>query len=81
MTIERYLRLIAGFFVVSSLALGYWVSPYWHIFTALVGLNLIQFAFTNRCPMAAILRKLGVRSDEPCEPTPTQPRASRHSLV
>ncbi|HVP54987.1 MAG TPA: DUF2892 domain-containing protein [Candidatus Eisenbacteria bacterium] len=76
MTIERYIRLIAGFFVVSSLALGYWVSPYWHIFTALVGLNLIQFSFTNWCPMVAILRKLGVKSGEPCEPGPTLPLSS-----
>ena len=62
MTIDRYLRLIAGFFVVLSLALGYWVSPYWYLFTGLVGLNLFQSAFTNWCPMMAFLRKLGVKS-------------------
>ena len=61
MTIDRYLRLIAGFFVVLSLALGYWVSPYWYLFTGLVGLNLFQSAFTNWCPMMAFLRKLGVK--------------------
>jgi len=60
MTIERYLRLIAGFFVVVSLALGYWVNAYWFLFTAFVGLNLFQSAFTNWCPMMAILRKLKV---------------------
>jgi hypothetical protein len=60
MTIERYLRLIAGFFVLLSLALGYWVSPYWFLFTAFVGLNLLQSAFTNWCPMMSILRKAGV---------------------
>jgi Inner membrane protein YgaP-like, transmembrane domain len=60
MTLERYLRLIAGAFVVISLALGYWVSPYWYLFTAFVGLNLFQSAFTNWCPMMAILRKAGV---------------------
>ena len=61
MTIERYLRLIAGFFVLLSVALGYWVSPYWLLFTAFVGLNLLQSAFTNWCPMMTILRRAGVR--------------------
>jgi len=40
MTIERYLRLIAGFFVMLGVALGYWVNPAWFLFTAFVGLNL-----------------------------------------
>jgi hypothetical protein len=62
MTIERLLRLIAGFFVVLSLALGYWVSSYWYLFTAFVGLNLFQSAFTNWCPMMTFLKKFGVRS-------------------
>ncbi len=62
MTVERYLRLIAGFFVILSAALGYWVSPYWFLFTAFVGLNLFQSAFTNWCPMMTILRKVGVRN-------------------
>ena len=62
MNVERYLRMIAGAFVMLTLALGYWVSPYWYLFTAFVGLNLFQSAFTNRCPMMTILRKLGVRS-------------------
>jgi len=62
--IERALRLIAGAFVLISLALGYWVSPYWYLFTAFVGLNLFQSGFTNWCPMMAFLRKLGVKSAE-----------------
>ena len=62
MTVERYLRLIAGFFVVLTVALGYWVHPAWFFSTAFVGLNLFQSAFTNWCPMMTILRKLGVRS-------------------
>ena len=62
MNVERYLRLIAGAIVVITLALGYWVSPYWYLFTAFVGLNLFQSAFTNWCPMMTILRKLGVHS-------------------
>ena len=60
MTVERYLRLIAGFFVLVSLALGYWVSSYWFLFTAFVGLNLFQSGLTNWCPMMTILRKAGV---------------------
>lgn len=62
MTVERYLRLIAGAFVLLSVTLGYWVSPYWFLFTAFVGLNLVQSAFTNWCPMMTILRKAGVRA-------------------
>jgi hypothetical protein len=62
MTLERYLRMIAGFFVLASLALGYWSSPYWFLFTAFVGLNLFQSAFTNWCPMMTFLRKAGVKS-------------------
>lgn len=61
MTVERYLRMIAGFFVALSSALGYWVSPYWLLFTAFVGLNLFQSAFTNWCPMMSLLRKMGVK--------------------
>ena len=61
MTVDRYLRLIAGAFVMLSLVLGYSVSPYWYLFTAFVGLNMFQSAFTNWCPMMTFLRKLGVR--------------------
>ncbi len=63
MTIERYLRMIAGTFVLLSLTLGYLVNPYWYLFTAFVGMNLLQSAFTNWCPMMTFLRKFGVRSD------------------
>ena len=61
MTIDRYLRLIAGFFVMLSVALGHWVNPNWYYFTAFVGLNLFQSAFTKWCPMITILKKLGVK--------------------
>lgn len=61
MTVDRYLRLAGGFFVLLSLALGYWVSSYWYLFTAFVGLNLFQSAFTNWCPLMSILRKAGVK--------------------
>lgn len=60
MTVERTLRLMAGTFVLLSLALGYWVSPYWFLFTAFVGLNLFQSGITNWCPAMTILRKLGM---------------------
>jgi hypothetical protein len=60
MTIDRYLRLMAGFFVMLSVALGYYVSPYWFLFTGFVGLNLFQSAFTNWCPAMSILKMLGV---------------------
>ena len=61
MTIERWLRLIAGTFTAASVALGYWVSPYFLLFTAFVGLNLLQSGLTNWCPMMSILKALGVR--------------------
>lgn len=60
MTVDRYLRLIAGFVVMLSIVLAQVHSPNWLYFTAFVGLNLFQSAFTNWCPMMTILRKLGV---------------------
>jgi hypothetical protein len=63
MSVERYLRLIAGFFVMLSVSLGYWVHPGWFLFTGFVGLNLFQSAFTNWCPMITFLKKLGVPSE------------------
>jgi len=61
MTVDRYLRMIAGVVVLLTLALGYWISPYWYLLTGFVGLNLFQSAFTNWCPMMTILRKSGVK--------------------
>ena len=61
MTVDRILRLVAGFFVMLSVGLGVLVSPNWFWFTAFVGLNLFQSAFTNWCPLMTILRKAGVR--------------------
>jgi len=67
MTVERLIRIFAGFFVLASLALGVEASPVfissnflW--FTAFVGGNLFQSGFTRLCPLESILRKLGVRS-------------------
>jgi hypothetical protein len=59
-TVNRYLRLIAGGFVLLSLALGYAVHPAFYAFTAFVAVNLIQSAFTDWCPMMALLRRIGV---------------------
>ena len=72
MTVERYLRLIGGAFVVLSVALGYWVSQYFYLFTAFVGLNLFQSGFTNWCPMMWFLRKAGVKDQAPI-PKPDAP--------
>lgn len=60
MSVERYLRLIAGFLVFAGVALGYWVHPAWLLLTAFVGLNLFQSGFTNWCPMMSILKRMHV---------------------
>ena len=60
MSMHYAIRLVAGTFVLISLALGYWVSPYWFLFTAFVGVNLIQSAFTHWCLMEKILTGLGL---------------------
>ncbi len=60
MRINEMLRAIAGVFVVASVALGHWVHPGFYLFTAFVGANLLQSAFTHWCPMISILRALRV---------------------
>jgi hypothetical protein len=62
MTIERILRGIAGFFILLSVLLTHYHSPYWLLFTGFVGFNLLQSAFTDWCPMMMFLKKLGVAS-------------------
>jgi hypothetical protein len=76
MTVERYLRLMAGFVVLVSLALGYWVSPWFYLLTAFVGLNLLQSGFTNCCPMMTILRRAGVERPASCCAVPDSPRTA-----
>jgi len=61
MNIERSLRMIAGGFVAASVLLGMYVNPAFLWFTLFVGVNLLQSAFTQWCPMMAVLRKAGVR--------------------
>lgn len=61
MNVERAVRLLAGVMILVSLALAYYVSPYWYFLTAFVGLNLLQSAFTNWCPAMSIFRAMGVK--------------------
>jgi hypothetical protein len=61
MNIDRAVVAFAGTMILLSLLLGIYVSPHWFWFTAFVGANLLQSAFTGFCPMAVILRKLGVQ--------------------
>jgi hypothetical protein len=61
MRLEAWLRAIAGTFVLASVALGRWVHPGFYLFTAFVGANLLQSAFSRWCPMISLLRALGVR--------------------
>lgn len=58
MKMEQYIRAIAGSFILISLVLGYFYSPYWLLFTAFVGLNLLQSAFTKICFMENVLEKI-----------------------
>ena len=64
MKMHYIIRRIAGTLVLLSLALGYWVSPYFLLFTAFVGLNLLQSSFTQWCLMEKILEKAGVAKRE-----------------
>ncbi|SMO55122.1 YgaP family membrane protein [Fodinibius sediminis] len=61
---ERAIRILAGTFVTVSVALGYFVSPYWFLLTLFVGLNLFQSAFTRWCLAEQIFAKLGIGVDE-----------------
>jgi hypothetical protein len=71
MTIERWIHVLAGTFILLSLALGVegspvFVSRWWLAFTAFVGANLLQYGFSNVCPLGMILKKLGVRESAAC---------------
>ena len=61
MSIVRIVLAFAGFMILASLLLGVFVSPYWFWFTAFVGANLFQSAFTGFCPLAVILKRMGVQ--------------------
>lgn len=67
MTSWQLVRIFAGLFILLSLALGVpgsplFVSPWWLVFTAFVGVNLLQSGFTDWCPLEIILRRLGMRA-------------------
>jgi hypothetical protein len=61
MTVNEALRAMAGLVILGSLALGWWVNPWWFLLTAFVGLNLLQSSLTKWCPAMTIFRKLGLR--------------------
>ncbi|MEO8019773.1 MAG: DUF2892 domain-containing protein [Pseudomonadota bacterium] len=62
MSIERVVFAFAGVLILASLALAYFVGPYWLALAAIVGFNLAQSAFTGYCPVAYVLKKLGLKS-------------------
>jgi hypothetical protein len=61
MTIDKVVMAFAGTVVLVSLGLSLWFGPYWLLLTAFVGLNLLQASFTGFCPIAILLRRIGVR--------------------
>jgi hypothetical protein len=67
MKMEHYIRAIAGSFILISVLLAYFHSLYWLFFTAFVGLNLLQSAFTKWCLMENFLEKLGIPRDGQCQ--------------
>jgi len=61
MNLDRAVLAFAGLVIIISLALGYFVSPYWFLLTAFAGFNMLQSAFTGFCPAAIVLRKFGMQ--------------------
>ncbi|MCO8146551.1 DUF2892 domain-containing protein [Rhodovulum tesquicola] len=61
MTLDRAVMMFAGFMILLSLALGTWVSGWWYLLTAFVGVNLIQASVTGFCPAAMVMKKAGIR--------------------
>ncbi|MEP6990275.1 MAG: DUF2892 domain-containing protein [bacterium] len=59
MCLDNIIRRFAGIFILASLALGYWVHPAWYLFTAFVGVNLLQSSFTSFCPLERVLGAAG----------------------
>ncbi len=64
MSIDRVVLAVAGAMILLSLVLAYYVSPLWVWFTAFIGLNLFQSAFTGFCPLALILKKMGFKTGQ-----------------
>jgi hypothetical protein len=61
MSIDRIVLAFAGIMILASVALAYFVAPYWLLLAAFFGLNLFQAAFTGTCPLAYVLKKTGVQ--------------------
>jgi len=61
MNVDRVVLAVAGLFIIISVALGHYHHPWWLFFTLFVGANLFQSAFTGFCPLAIILKKIGIR--------------------
>jgi len=70
MTVERLILIVAGSFILLSLALSQLHHPYWLWFTAFVGANLLQSGFTRFCPLAIILKKAGVPTEQTINNSP-----------
>ena len=62
MSLDRAVMAFAGLLILASLALSQLHSPYWLLFTAFVGANLLQAAFTGFCPAAILFKRLGIRT-------------------
>ncbi len=67
MVVNDWVHFIAGAFILISLGLGVFINPNWFWFTAFVGANLMQFGFSKVCPLAMILKKLGVPESRQCK--------------
>jgi hypothetical protein len=66
MTVDKYIRLFAGLMILLSVVLTNYVHPYWVGLTIFVGINLAQSSLTNLCPLASILKRLGVPEGTAC---------------
>ena len=70
---EKMIRRIAGIFILTSVVLAWQVDIRWLFFTAFVGANLLQFSFTDFCPLQMILRRFDPANKAAAEPTPETP--------
>jgi len=61
MVVNDWIHVIAGFFILAGIILGTWLPPPWYFVTAFVGLNLLQYGLTKFCPVAIVLKRLGVK--------------------
>ena len=76
MTMDRVIKIMAGTFILISVALAVWVNKWWLVWTVLVGLNLIQSAFTGWCPASGIFARLGIQGTCSMPPPKAPSKAS-----